>query len=61
MVIRDLYFTGGVTSFAHRFGSSFPKAQGNDGVTRRLVPVPMVALVATAVSAVYYFHDALLI
>lgn len=49
-VIRDLYFTGGVTSFAKRFERFFPTFEGYDGVLVRMVPVPMVALVATAVS-----------
>ena len=31
--------------------SHFPTFMGNDGVVRREVPIPMVALVATAVSA----------
>jgi hypothetical protein len=59
MAIRDLYFTRGITSWAHRFGSSFPTVQGNDGVMRRQVPVSMVALVATAVRAASYYHSIL--
>lgn len=49
-VIRDLYFAGGPTSFAKRFERLFPTFEGRDGVMVRMVPVPMVALVATAVS-----------
>jgi Domain of unknown function (DUF6532) len=52
-VIRDLYFAGGNNSFALRFRELFPVHQGNDGMVLREVPVPMVALVATAVSATY--------
>lgn len=52
-VIRDLFFSGGNSSFAIRFRSDFPIHQGNDGVVSREVPIPMVALVATAVSVNY--------
>ena len=48
-VIRDLYFLGGPMSFACRFGSLFPRHQSEDGSMKREVPIPMVALVATAV------------
>jgi hypothetical protein len=48
-VICDLYFQGGVGSFAERFNSRFPIHQGLDGNSTREVPVSMVALVATAV------------
>jgi hypothetical protein len=48
--IRDLYFSGGHMSFASRCSSHFPSCDHCDNVTRREVPVPMVALVATAVS-----------
>lgn len=49
--IRDLYFSGGGTaSFAARFSHLFPVFQDSDGKTNREVPIPMVALVATAVS-----------
>ncbi|KAI9438454.1 hypothetical protein BJY52DRAFT_1195946 [Lactarius psammicola] len=53
-VIRDLYFTGGSTSFATRFGYLFPTTEGSDGKTRHEVPIPMVALVATALYATIY-------
>ena len=53
-VIRDLYFMGGVTSFAHRFDHLFPSHQHYNGMTMREVPIPMVALVATAVSRFIY-------
>ena len=43
--IRELYFTGGSASFASRFKSRFPTHQGSYEV-----PMPMVALVSTAVS-----------
>jgi hypothetical protein len=48
--IRDLYFSGGHMSFASRCSSHFPSCDHCDNVTRREVPVPMVALVATVVS-----------
>jgi hypothetical protein len=50
-VIQDLYFTGGTSSFAQRFDSLFPTDEDHNGVVMCEVPVPMVALVATAVSA----------
>ncbi|KAI9443421.1 hypothetical protein H4582DRAFT_2054425 [Lactarius indigo] len=50
-VIRDLFFTGGMSSFASRFAHLFPEHQGHDGVSTREVPVPMVALVVTAMYA----------
>lgn len=50
-VIRDLYFTGS-TSYATKFGHLFPTYQGDDGEVSREVPIPMVSLVATAVSHV---------
>ena len=53
-VIHDLYFTGGITSFATRFDHLFPTHRHNNGVTMREVPTPMVALVATAVSYSVY-------
>jgi hypothetical protein len=43
-VIRDLYFNGGKASFAHSFTYLFSNAELD-----KEVPVPMVALVATAV------------
>lgn len=49
-VIRDLYFMGGTTSFAARYASLFPVHRGLDGVSRREVPIPMLALVSTGVS-----------
>ena len=49
--IRDLYFTAGNTTgaFARRFQGWFPIHTNDDGVTNTEVPIPMVALVATAV------------
>lgn len=52
-VIREMFFTGGVSSFANRFYSEFPVHQGNDGRESREIPIAMVALVATAVSVAY--------
>jgi hypothetical protein len=48
-VIQELYFTGGSGSFASRFDGWFPTYQGPNGDTRQEVPIPMLALVATAV------------
>ncbi|KAH9041566.1 hypothetical protein EDB85DRAFT_2139668 [Lactarius pseudohatsudake] len=53
-VIRDLYFTGGSTSFVSRFHHLFVSHRGEDGVERREVPMSMVALVATALYATLY-------
>ena len=53
LALQELYFTGGDTSFAARFGHLFPVHQDCSNVLMREVPVPMVALVATAVS--YHF------
>jgi len=50
-VIRDMFFTGGASSFAHRFRSQFSIHQGRDGVVLRELPIAMVALVATALYA----------
>ncbi|KAH9009631.1 hypothetical protein EDB85DRAFT_2162475 [Lactarius pseudohatsudake] len=49
--IRELFFTGGRTSFAARYDHLFPVHQGRDGIPAREVPAPMVALVATAMYA----------
>ena len=54
-VIRDLYFTGGYMSFARRFHYLFPGIELSEDETGFEVPIPMVALVATAVS----FHSIL--
>jgi hypothetical protein len=51
-VIHDLYFTGFPTSFATKYADRFPLHHGDDGVARREVPIPMVALVATAVNII---------
>ncbi|KAH8978804.1 hypothetical protein EDB86DRAFT_3090016 [Lactarius hatsudake] len=53
-VIRDLYFMGGLTSFVSRFHHLFTLHRGEDGVEHREVPMPMVALVATALYATLY-------
>jgi Domain of unknown function (DUF6532) len=55
--IRDLYFGGGATSFAARFGHRFPVHPGHDGESHKEVPVAMVALVATAVSRALFCCD----
>ena len=49
-VIWELFFSGGTTSFAHRYHPRFPTFQDSNGDVVLEVPIPMVALVATAVS-----------
>ena len=53
-LIRDMYFSGGATSFARRFAYLFPEHEDTDGETLYEVPVPMVALVATGVSRFFF-------
>ena len=48
--IRELYFTEGHTLFAYCFRYLFPSCDCCDNIARLEVPIPMVALVATAVS-----------
>jgi len=50
-MIRDLFFSGGVSSYACRFRQCFPTSQNHDGMMVHEVPVAMVALVGTAVSS----------
>ncbi|KAH9164044.1 hypothetical protein EDB89DRAFT_1912379 [Lactarius sanguifluus] len=50
-VIRELFFTGGQKSFSSHFDHLFQVHQRLDGTSSREVPVPMVALVATAMYA----------
>jgi hypothetical protein len=52
-VIRDLYFTGGTTSYAHRNDDKFPQFKRPDGVVVREMAKTMLTLVATAVRAAY--------
>lgn len=52
-VIRELFFTGGASSFAHRFDAEFLRAPAPEGVVARELPEPMLALVATGVRATY--------
>ncbi|KAN0127628.1 hypothetical protein V8E53_014559 [Lactarius tabidus] len=49
--IRELYFAGGTTSFANQYRDLFPLHRGDNGQLSREVPIPMVALVATALYA----------
>jgi hypothetical protein len=56
-VIRSMYFGGGALSFARRFRYLFPTHEGRDGDINFEVPVPMVALVATAVSHAGFFFS----
>lgn len=48
-VISTLYFSGGAASFASHFHHVFPTFDGPDG-KKTEVPIPMIALVGTAVS-----------
>ncbi|KAH9172257.1 hypothetical protein EDB89DRAFT_1906257 [Lactarius sanguifluus] len=50
-VIRELFFTGRQKSFSSHFDHLFPVHQRLDRTSSREVPVPMVALVATAMYA----------
>lgn len=52
-VIRDMFFVGGASSFAQRFQWLFPKYEVSNGEEVPEVPIPMVALVATAVSPLF--------
>jgi hypothetical protein len=49
-IIRDMYFSGGAMSFARKFQYLFPTYETREGNISYKVPLPMVALVATAVS-----------
>ncbi|KAN0141977.1 hypothetical protein V8E53_000439 [Lactarius tabidus] len=53
-VIQDLYFNGGHMSFANRYRYLFPRRELSDNMLQYEVPMPMVALVATALYAVIY-------
>jgi hypothetical protein len=52
--MHDLYFIGGVHSFAHQYRECIVTWEGDDGEVVYEAPVAMVALVATAVSAKFY-------
>ena len=52
-VIQDLYFMGGNNSFAHWYRACFLTFENEQGVVQE-VPLVMVAMVATAVSASFY-------
>jgi hypothetical protein len=49
-ILQDMYFSGGTKSFAARFEQMFKRFKEHDGTTSLEVPVPMLALVAMAVS-----------
>jgi hypothetical protein len=51
--IRTLFFTGGTSTYAHRFDSKFPRFRGPDGALVHEVPEAMLVLVATVVRARY--------
>jgi hypothetical protein len=56
-VLRDLIFTGGISSFATRHESRFPRRY--DGTSTIFeVPIAMVALVATGVCSNQTFFSA---
>ncbi len=60
-VIHDLYFTGGNKSFSAWFSHLFPCSYGNNRyVMEYEVPIPMVALVAMAVSTYLSTHVSML-
>lgn len=50
-IIRDMYFSGGAMSFARKFQYLFPTYETREGNISYKVPLPMVALVATALYA----------
>ena len=54
--IRSLFFGASINSFANGFHHIFPLYTGPDGVMSHKVPIPMVALVATAVSLLIPAH-----
>ncbi len=56
-IIRDMYFSGGSKSFAVVNDHCFPTHPGLDGRSHNEVPIPMVALVVTAVSEVLFHHS----
>ncbi|KAI0261452.1 hypothetical protein BC834DRAFT_896085 [Gloeopeniophorella convolvens] len=51
MVIRGLYFSPGISSFANRHKALFPRVHANDGTINLAAPKAMVALVATGLYA----------
>ncbi|KAF8269645.1 hypothetical protein EI94DRAFT_1699341 [Lactarius quietus] len=53
-VIQDMFFTGGAKLFAKHFCYLFPTHDGRDGETVLEVPIPMVALIATALYVAIY-------
>ena len=52
-MIRDVCFTGGSSSLANQYHACFPTFQGDDGQVVPKVPTALVALVATAVHAIF--------
>ena len=52
-MIQDVCFTGGGSSLANRYHARFPTFQGDDGQVVPKVPTALVALVATAVRAIF--------
>ena len=48
--VRFFFFFDGTGLVLNLLYSHFPTSMGDDGVLKREVPIPMVALVATAVS-----------
>ncbi|KAI9437035.1 hypothetical protein H4582DRAFT_2078108 [Lactarius indigo] len=54
LVIQDLYFAGGTSSFATHFEDQFPTHQGPNGVISQEVLILMVALVTMALYATLY-------
>ena len=59
--LKNLYFTGGTNSFARHFMYLFLTYELHEGGDlKQEVPIPMVALVATAVSFLVYWSYNLL-
>ena len=53
-IVQDMYFSGGSRLFAMRFDRHFPRFEERNGMISHEVPIPMIALVATAVSSNIY-------
>ena len=52
--LHDLFFKDDDNSFVRKYGDRFPVSHDDNGVVAREVLVPMLALVATAVSHIGY-------
>jgi len=52
-VVHDLFFSRGLSAYAHRFDLEFPRFEGPNGVQVPMLPTAMLALVGTAVRVTY--------